>query len=58
MNTEFAHADVIHFWFDEISPRMWWAKDDAFDARLPLLGLQAAEIGAMPASACKIGLNR
>lgn len=32
MNTEFVYTDVIRFWFEEISPRMWWTKDDAFDA--------------------------
>lgn len=32
MNIETAHADVIRFWFDEIPPRMWWAKDASFDS--------------------------
>ncbi|NKZ39486.1 DUF924 domain-containing protein [Oleiagrimonas citrea] len=25
---------VLEFWFDEIDPKMWWAKDTDFDARI------------------------
>ncbi|MBV8209030.1 MAG: DUF924 domain-containing protein [Burkholderiaceae bacterium] len=25
---------VIHFWFDEIAPKQWWARDPTFDASL------------------------
>lgn len=26
------HKDVINFWFVELEPSQWWAKDDGFDA--------------------------
>lgn len=26
--------DVLDFWFDEIEPKQWWVKDEAFDAML------------------------
>jgi len=25
------HEEILRFWFDEIDPSKWWAKDDAFD---------------------------
>lgn len=25
------YRDVLQFWFEEIQPSKWWAKDDAFD---------------------------
>ena len=25
---------VVHFWFDEIAPKQWWARDPTFDASL------------------------
>ena len=25
------HHEVLEFWFEEIEPRQWWIKDDAFD---------------------------
>ena len=25
------YQDVIDFWFKEVEPRQWWAKDDTFD---------------------------
>ena len=25
------HQEVLQFWFEEIEPRQWWIKDDAFD---------------------------
>ena len=34
MSAGFAYADVLGFWLDEIPPRLWWAKDRAFDARV------------------------
>ena len=27
-------ADVLRFWFEEISPNSWWQRDPAFDAAL------------------------
>ncbi len=27
----YAHQDILRFWFEEIPPSQWWAKDDAFD---------------------------
>jgi len=27
-------AEILHFWFEEIEPKAWWAVDPAFDARL------------------------
>jgi uncharacterized protein (DUF924 family) len=32
MNTDIAPSDVVAFW-KEAGPKMWFAKDDAFDAR-------------------------
>ncbi len=26
--------DILNFWFEEIEPAQWWAKDDAFDQAL------------------------
>lgn len=26
--------DVLRFWFEEIDPRKWWAKDEAFDREI------------------------
>ena len=28
------YADILKFWFDEIDPSQWWAKDDNFDRLL------------------------
>jgi uncharacterized protein (DUF924 family) len=28
------YQDVIHFWFEEISPDQWWACDPAFDQQI------------------------
>lgn len=28
------YQEIIHFWFDEISPKNWWQKDSDFDAML------------------------
>jgi len=28
------HQAVIDFWFNEIEPKSWWIKDDAFDAEI------------------------
>jgi len=28
------HDEVLNFWFNEISPEMWWKKDVAFDAEI------------------------
>lgn len=28
------HADVISFWFDELGPKSWFAKDSSLDARI------------------------
>ncbi|MBU2862455.1 DUF924 domain-containing protein [Reinekea forsetii] len=25
------HDDVLAFWFEEINPKQWWVKDEAFD---------------------------
>ena len=25
---------VLHFWFEEISPQSWWIKDPTFDAQI------------------------
>lgn len=25
------YQDILRFWFEEIDPKQWWAKDDAFD---------------------------
>lgn len=25
------HSEILTFWFEEIDPAKWWAKDDAFD---------------------------
>ena len=25
------YAEILRFWFEEIDPSKWWAKDDAFD---------------------------
>lgn len=25
------HSEILRFWFEEIHPAKWWAKDDAFD---------------------------
>ncbi len=27
-------SDVVHFWFEELSPTAWWAKDAVLDARI------------------------
>ena len=26
--------EIIQFWFDEIEPKQWWVKDEAFDAMI------------------------
>ncbi|MFN4119456.1 DUF924 family protein [Acidovorax sp.] len=31
---QFAHEDVLHFWFDELSPQQHFVQDDAVDARI------------------------
>ena len=31
---EAAIPEILSFWFDEISPKQWFTKDDAFDAML------------------------
>src|ERR1700752_2621026 len=41
---------VIHFWFDEIAPKQWWAREPAFDASL------AARFGATHAAAARCEL--
>ena len=28
------YGEVIRFWFDEIEPKSWWVKDEAFDGKL------------------------
>jgi len=28
---QYVYQDVLRFWFEEIQPAQWWAKDDAFD---------------------------
>jgi len=28
------YKDILSFWFEEISPKSWWIKDDAFDQLL------------------------
>jgi len=25
------HAEILKFWFEEIDPSQWWAKDEQFD---------------------------
>jgi len=30
----YVHQDILRFWFEEIQPSQWWAKDDAFDQSL------------------------
>ena len=29
-----SYEDVLHFWFEEIDPALWFAKDEAFDRTL------------------------
>jgi len=40
------HGEILRFWFEEIDPAKWWAKDDAFDqlitARFAQVHAQAA----------------
>lgn len=28
------YSDVLRFWFDELTPEQWWAKDDELDQRV------------------------
>lgn len=28
------HQDILRFWFEEITPEMWWTSDPAFDAQI------------------------
>lgn len=28
------YSDVLQFWFDELTPEQWWAKDDELDQRV------------------------
>ncbi len=28
------YEDILHFWFNELTPQQWWAKDDALDANI------------------------
>lgn len=28
------YTEVIHFWFNEIEPKSWWLKDEAFDRQI------------------------
>ena len=41
-----APADVLGFWFDEVTPAQWWAKSDAFD-RLVATRFAALHAAAM-----------
>ena len=34
MNLTSSPAEVLQFWFEEISPASWWAGDPAFDERI------------------------
>jgi len=46
MTTATASDDVLQFWFTEIAPRQWFARDDAFDRALAarFAGLHAAAL--------------
>jgi uncharacterized protein (DUF924 family) len=45
-------ADVLHFWFEEIAPRRWFEKDDAFDQALRGRFLAVhASVAALPIEA-------
>jgi len=56
MNT---HQDVINFWFNELSPKQWWAKDAALDAliesRFGALHRQAIAGELFAWRACAVG---
>lgn len=28
------YEDILQFWFNELTPQQWWAKDDSLDARI------------------------
>ncbi|SBT06315.1 conserved hypothetical protein [Candidatus Accumulibacter aalborgensis] len=45
-----APADVLGFWFGEVTPAQWWAKSDAFDR------LVEARFGALHAAAMRCEL--
>ena len=35
-------ADILDFWFAEITPAQWWAKSDDFDRQVTELQVRAA----------------
>lgn len=46
----YVHQDILRFWFEEIQPSQWWAKDDAFDQAI---GARFAEVHAQ-ATRCEL----
>jgi uncharacterized protein (DUF924 family) len=44
------HQQILRFWFEEIDPAKWWAKDDAFDH---LIRARFAEVHAR-ATRCEL----
>ena len=44
------HSEILRFWFEEIDPAKWWAKDDAFDK---LISRRFAEVHAR-ATRCEL----
>jgi uncharacterized protein (DUF924 family) len=46
-------ADVLRFWFEEIAPKQWFEKDEAFDQALRRKFLSVhASVAALPVRAC------
>jgi uncharacterized protein (DUF924 family) len=43
--------EIMRFWFEEIAPKQWWARDPAFDATL------SARFGATHAAAIRCELH-
>jgi len=44
------YKEILHFWFEEIDPSKWWAKDEAFDQ---LIRARFAEVRAL-ATRCEL----
>lgn len=44
------YEDVLHFWFEEIEPALWWKKDEEFDQ------LITQRFSALHTSACRCEL--
>lgn len=50
MTTATQHREVLQYWFSELDPAQWWAKDEALDRAI------AERFGALHAAAARVEL--